>query len=220
MLAFINARGLYLEKLEENPAAFLQSRGVDLFSGPGLSGEAAPEPVSLDRPMEAIRRDLSRFVPGDRLLLSGKLLVARDAAHLNWHRLLAEGKPLPAYLFKYPIYYAGPSAAPPGRVIGSLGPTTAQRMDPYGEELMSRGASLVTLAKGNRSSAWTAVCKKYGGFYLGVVGGAAALQAERNITASGVIDYPGLGMEAVRLVEVRDLPAFIVTDDKGGDLYR
>ncbi|MDR2184279.1 MAG: fumarate hydratase [Treponema sp.] len=220
LLAFIDARGLYLEKLEEDPAAFLRSRGVDLSSGPDPSAGTAPAPLSLDRPMEEIRRDLSRFSPGDRLLLSGKLLTARDAAHLNWRRLLAEGRPLPPYLFKYPVYYAGPSAAPPGRIMGSLGPTTAQRMDPYGEELMSRGASLVTLAKGNRSPAWTAACKKYGGCYLGVVGGAAALQAERNVAASEIVDYPELGMEAVRLVEVRDLPAFIVTGGGGGDPYR
>ncbi|MDR2021621.1 MAG: fumarate hydratase [Treponema sp.] len=218
LLAFIDARGLHLEKLEENPAAFLQSRGAAPFGPP--AGDAAPERVNLDRPMEEIRRNLSRFAPGDRLLLSGKLLTARDAAHLNWRRLLAEGKPLPSYLFKHPVYYAGPSAAPPGRVTGSLGPTTARRMDPYGGELMSRGASLVTLAKGDRSSAWIAACKKYGGCYLGVVGGAAALQAERNITASEIIDYPELGMEAVRLIEVRDLPAFVVTGVSGEDLYR
>ncbi|MDR1373551.1 MAG: fumarate hydratase [Treponema sp.] len=220
LLAFIDARGLHLEKLEENPAAFLRSRGFDLSSGPESAAETAPRPVNLDRPMEELCRSLSHVTPGDRLLLSGKLLIARDAAHLNWHRLLAERKPLPTYLFKHPIYYAGPSAVPPGRITGSLGPTTAQRMDPYGEELMSLGASLITLAKGNRSPAWAAACKKYGGFYLGVVGGAAALQAERNLIASEIIDYPELGMEAVRLAEVRDLPAFVVTGDKGGDLYR
>jgi fumarate hydratase class I len=222
LLAFIDGRGLHLEKLEEDPAAFLLDREAALFSGPECSGRSpaaeVPRPVSLNRPMAELCGDLSVLAPGGRVLLSGKLLLARDAAHLNWRRLLAAGKPLPSYLFEYPIYYAGPSAAPPGRITGSLGPTTARRMDPYGEELMSRGASLVTLAKGNRSPAWIAACKRYGAFYLGVVGGAAALQAEKNIVSSQVIDYPELGMEAVRLVEVRDLPAFIVTGP-GGDLY-
>jgi fumarate hydratase class I len=124
--------------------------------------------------------------------------------------LIAEGKELPPYVFSHPIYYAGPAATPPGKIIGSIGPTTAQRMDPYAEELMSRGASLITVSKGNRSPAFAAACKKYGGFYLGAIGGAAALPAEENILSQELIDYPELGMEAVRLIEVRDFPTFII----------
>jgi fumarate hydratase class I len=229
LLGYIDGEGIHLERLSEDPGAFLWSRGIDPLalgadaSRPGPAGGSAAERpiprISLDKPMEDIRNDLRRFSVGDKVLLSGKLLLARDAAHLNWHRLLAEDRPLPDYLFKHPIYYAGPSASPPGKIIGSLGPTTAQRMDPYADALMSRGASLITLAKGNRTAGWIAVCKKYGGFYLGVIGGAAALLAEKNVLANEVLDYPELGMEAVRLIEVRDLLAFIITNDKGEDLY-
>jgi fumarate hydratase class I len=169
--------------------------------------------------MNEIRAQLGRCAVGDRVLLSGKLIVGRDAAHQKWHELIEAGKSLPAYLAEHPIYYAGPADTPEGKTIGSFGPTTAQRMDAYADELMSRGASLVTLAKGNRAASWTAACKKYGGFYLGTVGGAAALIAEENITNSEVIDYPELGMEAVRLIRVVDLIAFVIADDKGNELY-
>jgi fumarate hydratase class I len=223
---YIDKEGIRLERLVEDPVAYLKGRGIDpgtlgvkaIRSGPEGEGAAIPR-INLDRPMEDIRKQLSRLSVGDKVLLSGKLLLARDAAHLNWRRLLAEGRPLPEYLLKHPVYYAGPAATPPGKIIGSLGPTTAQRMDPYAEAFMSRGASLVTLAKGNRSAGWIGGCKKYGGFYLGVIGGAAALPAEKNILSCQVLDYPELGMEAVRLIEVRDLLAFIITDDKGKDLY-
>jgi fumarate hydratase class I len=229
LLAYIDEEGIHLERLVEDPGAYLKERGIDPealggeapYSGPaGGTPPDRPIPrINLDRPMADIRENLSRFSVGDKVLLSGKLLLARDAAHLNWYRLLTEGRPLPDYLFKHPVYYAGPAAAPPGKLIGSLGPTTAQRMDPYAEAFMSRGASLISLAKGNRTEGWIGGCKKYGGFYLGVIGGAAALQAEKNILANEVLDYPELGMEAVRLIEVRDLLAFIITDDKGKDLY-
>ncbi|MDR2364004.1 MAG: FumA C-terminus/TtdB family hydratase beta subunit [Spirochaetaceae bacterium] len=223
LLAYIDGEGLHLEKLAEAPGEFFARRGIPVSAaGPGLGGGSTEEDIpriGLDRPLGEIRAALSRLRAGDRVLLSGKLLVARDAAHLRWHTLITRGRELPEYLFKYPIYYAGPAATPPGKVIGSLGPTTAQRMDPYGEEFMSRGASLVTLAKGNRSPQWRGACKKYGGFYLGAIGGAAALSAERHIISGEIIDYPELGMEAVRLIEVRDLPAFILIDDKGEGLY-
>jgi fumarate hydratase class I len=219
LFAFIDRDGLHIEKLCSNPAAFTGALG---FHG----GKEAPDSgdgvhisrLSLDRPIQEVCRELSRFRAGDRLLLSGRLLVARDAAHLKWRRLIGEGKDLPPYLFKHPVYYAGPSATPPGRITGSLGPTTAGRMDPYAEELMSRGASLITLAKGSRSASWRETCRKYGGFYLGTIGGAAALLADEHVTASELADYPELGMEAVRLITVKDLPAFIVIDDKGGEL--
>jgi fumarate hydratase class I len=232
-----------MEALETDPAAFLRSRGGEAArlvadfeekkkarSAVGASLGAAPmatakasaaggRAIDLDKPMDDIRAQLGRCAVGDRVLLSGKLIVGRDAAHQKWHELIEAGKSLPAYLAEHPIYYAGPADTPEGKTIGSFGPTTAQRMDAYADELMSRGASLVTLAKGNRASSWTAACKKYGGFYLGTVGGAAALIAEENIVESVTIDYPELGMEAVRLIKVVDLIAFVISDDKGNDLY-
>ncbi len=214
MLAKIDSSGAYLEALVEKPAEYLESRGVRLEAdGPGGAE------IDLDRPMAEIRAALSSLPVGSRVTLSGRLLVARDAAHLKWHNLLKAGLPLPGYLALHPIIYAGPADTPPGRVIGSFGPTTAQRMDEYADELMSRGASLVTLAKGNRGPALVKACAAYGGFYLGTIGGAAALIADENILESEVVDYPELGMEAVRLIRVKDLAAFVVADDKGNELY-
>ncbi|AEJ19336.1 FumA C-terminus/TtdB family hydratase beta subunit [Gracilinema caldarium] len=175
--------------------------------------------INLDQGIKPALEALRGTRAGDRLLLSGYLLVARDAAHLKWHEALLRGETLPEYLTKHPIYYAGPAATPRGKVIGSFGPTTAQRMDSYAEELMSRGASLITLAKGNRTKAWAEACKTYGGFYLGTIGGAAALIAEENILESEILDYPELGMEAVRRIRVQDLLAFVIIDDQGRDLY-
>jgi fumarate hydratase class I len=215
LLAYIDREGLHLEKTVRDPAAFLKAGGLV----PETAAEKAGNRVDIEKPVKAFSRRLKAFRAGDLTLLSGKLLVARDAAHLKWHSLILEGNSLPAYLSEYPVYYAGPSETPPGRVIGSLGPTTAGRMDPYAEELMSRGAALVTVAKGNRSALWREACKKYGGFYLGTPGGAAALLAEEHVTASEILDYPELGMEAVRLITVKDLPAFVIIDSEGGDLY-
>jgi fumarate hydratase class I len=229
MLGYIDHTGVYLEALVERPGARVKERGpggAELWRGFTGAGNTAATvdnglpAINLNRPMNEIRAELAALKTGDRVLLSGKLLVARDAAHLKWHALIAGGKELPSYVFDHPIYYAGPAATPPGKIIGSIGPTTAQRMDPYAEELMSRGASLITIAKGNRGPAFTAACKKYGGFYLGAIGGAAALPAEENILSQELVDYPELGMEAVRLIEVRDFLAFIVVDDKGNELYK
>ncbi|GAB1481467.1 fumarate hydratase [Treponema sp.] len=225
-LAYIDASGVWLEALEKNPAEYLLHRGgrsariAEAFLA-NKKASSGPEDhrIDLDKGMREVCSNLHKLKVGDRVLLNGSLLVARDAAHLKWHELLAEGKELPSYLKEHPIYYAGPADTPEGKAIGSFGPTTAQRMDAYAEELMSEGASLITLAKGNRAQSWTAACKKYGGFYLGTVGGAAALLAEENILSSSIIDYSELGMEAVRLIMVRDLVAFIITDDKGNDLF-
>jgi fumarate hydratase class I len=221
LYAFIDRGGLHVEKLCSDPAAFLDGLGLDPDLNPGKEGQDPEDAarINLDRPIKEVCRELAKLKAGDRLLLSGRLLVARDAAHLKWHSLVGEGKDLPAYLFKHPVYYAGPAATPPGRIIGSLGPTTAGRMDGYAEEFMSRGASLVTVAKGNRSALWRESCRKYGGFYLGTIGGAAALLAGEHVKTCEIIDYPELGMEAVRLITVEDLPAFIIIDDQGGDLY-
>jgi fumarate hydratase class I len=221
LYAFIDRDGLHIERLCSNPAAFLGGLGFSPNFDPDKEAQGSEEAakINLDRPIREVCRELSGFKAGDRLLLSGRFLVARDAAHLKWHSLIREGKDLPAYLLKYPIYYAGPAATPPGRIIGSLGPTTAGRMDGYAEEFMCRGASLVTVAKGSRSALWRESCRTYGGFYLGTIGGAAALLAEEHVRTCELIDYPELGMEAVRLITVKDLPAFIIIDDKGGDLY-
>lgn len=218
MLAKINRHGLWLEKLEQAPGEFLKRQG-------GASEKLAQHRshrtrrVHLDKGVKEALQALRGSSAGDRLLLSGYLLVARDAAHLKWHEALMRGEALPEYLTQYPIYYAGPAATPEGKIIGSFGPTTAQRMDTYAEELMSRGASLITLAKGNRTKVWAAACKTYGGFYLGTIGGAAALIAEENILESEVLDFPELGMEAVRRILVKDLLAFVIIDDQGRDLY-
>jgi fumarate hydratase class I len=245
MLAKINRQGLWLERLEPNPIEFLKQQGgaaAQLAEGyqqkkkfplsiPEQAGSSTVPPtepfaespvlrrINLDRGMKEALEALRGASAGDLLLLSGYLLVARDAAHLKWHEALQRGEALPEYLKRYPIYYAGPAATPEGKVIGSFGPTTAQRMDTYAEELMSRGASLITLAKGNRTKAWREACKTYGGFYLGTIGGAAALIAEENILESEVLDFPELGMEAVRRIRVQDLIAFVIIDDQGRDLY-
>jgi len=213
---YIDRTGVYLERTEASP-----------LSIPGLADAAArshentgkPLSVDLDAGIPALQKLLSGAKPGTALLLSGDILVARDAAHARWRELLSRGDNLPGYLARYPVFYAGPAQTPEGAVTGSFGPTTAGRMDEYAEELMSRGAALVTVAKGNRGAAWRNACKTWGGTYLGTVGGAAALAAERNITASSVLDYPELGMEAVRLVTLRDLPAFVLINDQGQDFF-
>lgn len=240
LMARINSQGLWLETLEQNPLEFLKNQGgaasriaEEYKQGaerkrmeprtlqiiPGTSETDRTRKINLDRGMAQALEDLRGTTAGDRVLLSGHMLVARDAAHLKWHEALQRGEALPEYLTKYPIYYAGPAATPEGKVIGSFGPTTAQRMDAYAEEFMSRGASLITLAKGNRTPVWARACKTFGAFYLGTIGGAAALIAEENILESEVLDFPELGMEAVRRIRVQNLLAFVIIDDGGKDLY-
>ena len=206
MLGFIDQSGVFLEKLEENPAAFLKSA---LKKAEPPIPDIETHSVSFDMPMAELCKKLSGFKTGDALLASGKLLVARDAAHLAWRKLLKKGEPLPEYLFKYPVFYAGPAETPPGCVTGSIGPTTSARMDGFAEELLSRGASLVTVGKGRRSALWTDAAFRYGGRYLIAAGGAAALIASRHIVSVEIIDYPELAMEAVRLLEVKDLRLFV-----------
>ena len=214
-LARITADGILLEQFDTNPARFLP-QALEVFQ---KAEGAAMASIDLDRPIREVCQSLSRFRSGSMVLLSGTMIVARDAAHARLYRLLKEGRPLPEYLLKHPIYYAGPAETPPGCVIGSFGPTTAQRMDGYLAEFMAQGASLITLAKGNRSAAVAEACRTHGGFYLGTIGGAAALLAKENIVASEVLDYADLGMEAVRRIQVQNLPAFIIVDDKGNNLY-
>ena len=214
--AYIDSSGVWLERTVADP-----------LSVPGLAEAAAwherhgePEArIDTSIGLEAVRAALAGLRPGSPVLVSGQVLVARDAAHARWRALLREGKGLPPYLADHVIMYAGPAETPPDMPIGSFGPTTAGRMDEYADELMSRGAALVTLAKGNRSEAWRSACATYGAVYLGSPGGIAALIAERHITESRVIDYPELGMEAVRLVTVRDMPAFVLINGRGEDFY-
>jgi fumarate hydratase class I len=212
ILGKITAEGVFLEELESNPARFLPE--VDEKT---LGGEVVA--VDLTRPMDEIRRSLSRYPIKTRLSLSGPLIVARDIAHAKLNERLDGGEGLPQYLKDHPIYYAGPAKTPEGYASGSFGPTTAGRMDSYVDAFMAAGGSFVTLAKGNRGAEVRAACKKHGGFYLGSVGGPAARLAQDCIKKVETVAYPELGMEAIWRIEVVDFPAFIVIDDKGNDFF-
>mmetsp|Transcript_13789 Transcript_13789/g.40851 ORF Transcript_13789/g.40851 Transcript_13789/m.40851 type:complete len:174 (-) Transcript_13789:99-620(-) len=169
--------------------------------------------------MDEIRAMLSQYPVRTRLSLSGTLVVARDIAHAKLQERLDAGEGLPEYVKDHIIYYAGPAKTPEGYASGSFGPTTAGRMDSYVGALQAAGGSMVTLAKGNRSKAVTNACKEFGGFYLGSIGGPAAILAQNNIKKVEVLEYPELGMEAIWRIEVEDFPAFIVVDDKGNDFF-
>lgn len=216
LVGYISREGAFLQKNVSDPRPFFEKAAT--YTAHTAAHHEEPVAVELSS-IDAARAALSKYPVGQAFLFSGEILVARDAAHARWKALLESGKPLPDYTLHYPILYAGPAETPKGAVIGSFGPTTANRMDPYADDLMSRGAALITIAKGNRSELWRTACKKYGAFYLGTIGGAAALIAEKHITARKVLDYPDLGMEAVQLISVKDLPVFLITDDKGNDFY-
>jgi fumarate hydratase class I len=208
--AIISRDGVFLERLEADPGRLLP-RELPLLSG--------ARRVDLDRPQRELAAELGSLSPGSFLLLSGSVLTARDAAHARFRALLAAGKPLPEYLARHPIFYAGPTEAAPGAISGSFGPTTAGRMDDYLGELMAKGASLVSIAKGGRSAKAREAIARAGGVYLACLGGAAALAAREHIVASEIVDYADLGMEAVRRVVLRDLPAMIVVNASGADFY-
>ena len=169
--------------------------------------------------MPEILAELSKYPIKTRLSLNGTLIVARDIAHAKIKELLDSGKPMPDYFKNHPIYYAGPAKTPDGMPSGSFGPTTAGRMDVYVDEFQSHGGSMIMLAKGNRSKDVTNACAKYGGFYLGSIGGPAAILAKENIKSVEVVDFEELGMEAVRKIEIENFPAFIISDDKGNDFF-
>ncbi len=209
--AKINREGLWVEVLDGDPGKLIpeQYRGRH---GQGVQ-------IDLNKPMKKILAELTRHPVGTSLLLTGTIIVGRDIAHAKFKELLDEGKPLPEYLKKHPIYYAGPAKTPAGKPSGSFGPTTAGRMDSYVDLLQSHGGSMVMIAKGNRSQQVTDACQKHGGIYLGSIGGPAAILAEENIKKVECIDYPELGMEAVWQIEVVDFPAFILVDDKGNDFF-
>ena len=173
----------------------------------------------IDEGMDKVRAILTKYPIKTRLNLRGTLIVARDIAHARIKQMLDEGKPMPEYFKKHPVYYAGPAKTPQGMASGSFGPTTAGRMDPYVDLFQSQGGSLVMVAKGNRSQQVTDACRKHGGFYLGSIGGPAAILAKNSIKSVEVVDFPELGMEAVRKIYVENFPAFIIVDDKGNDFF-
>lgn len=212
VLGKITRDGIFLEQLETDPAKYLP----DLTHA---DGEGEVVKIDLNQPMAQIRAQLSQYPIRTRLSLSGPMVVARDIAHAKIKELLDSGQPMPAYLRDRMVYYAGPAKTPTGYASGSFGPTTAGRMDAYVDQFQAAGGSLVMLAKGNRSPAVTAACKKHGGFYLGSIGGPAARLAKDCIRKVEVLEYPELGMEAVWKIEVEDFPAFIVVDDKGNDFF-
>jgi fumarate hydratase class I len=211
-LGKITRDGVFLEELEQNPARYLPEFDAAL-------GGAVVE-IDLNRPMREILAQLSHHPIKTRLSLSGPMIVARDLAHSKLRERLEAGQRLPDYFKNHPIYYAGPAKTPEGYASGAFGPTTAGRMDSFIEQFQAAGGSLVSVAKGNRSSAVRDACKKHGGFYLGSIGGVAANLAEHCIKKVETVEYPELGMEAIWRIEVENFPAFIVIDDKGNDFFK
>ena len=212
VLGRIDAEGIFLEQLEENPERFLPAPEIV-----GLTGEVVS--IDLNRPMDEILAELTKLPVKTRLSLSGPMVVARDLAHAKLRDRLEQTGELPEYFREYPIYYAGPAKTPEGYASGSFGPTTAGRMDSFVDLFQSHGGSMVMVAKGNRSKQVVDACKQHGGFYLGSIGGAAANLAEDCIKKVEVLEFAELGMEAVWRIEVEDFPAFIITDDKGNDFF-
>ena len=210
--AKINRNGIFLEKLETNPGRFIPA-------SQRLWKDDSMVRIDLNRPMAEIRAELSKYPVTTRVSLSGPMVVARDIAHAKLKERLDAGQDLPQYFKDLPVYYAGPAKTPQGYASGSFGPTTAGRMDSYVDLFQANGGSLVMLAKGNRGPAVTQACRKHGGFYLGSIGGPAAILAKDNIRKVELLEYPELGMEAVWRIEVEDFPAFILVDDKGNDFF-
>jgi len=211
--AKINKEGIWIEKLESNPARFIPEEWRK-------KGEGKVVKIDLNKPMQDILKELSQYPVATRLSLTGTIVVGRDIAHAKLKERIDSGKGIPEYLKNHPIYYAGPAKTPAGMPSGSFGPTTAGRMDSYVDLLQSLGGSMIMIAKGNRSKDVTDACKKYGGFYLGSIGGPAAILAQENIKKVEVLEYPELGMEAIWKIEVVDFPAFILVDDKGNDFFK
>lgn len=210
--AKINAQGLWIEKLDSNPGELIPEE---------YRKEAEGEVVKIDlnRPMKDILAELTKYPVATRLSLSGTIIVGRDIAHAKIKERLDRGEPMPEYLQAHPIYYAGPAKTPKGLPSGSFGPTTAGRMDPYVNQFQSEGGSMIMIAKGNRSKVVTDSCREHGGFYLGSIGGPAAILAQNSIKKVECLEYPELGMEAIWKIEVEDFPAFILVDDKGNDFF-
>lgn len=211
--AKINKDGIWIEKLEDNPGKYIPEEYRN-------TGEGNAVKINLNQPMSEILAELSKYPVSTRLSLTGTIIVGRDIAHAKLKERLDKGEDLPQYIKDHPIYYAGPAKTPTGYASGSMGPTTAGRMDSYVDEFQSHGGSLIMLSKGNRSQQVTDACKKHGGFYLGSIGGPAAILAQNSIKKLECVEYPELGMEAVWKIEVVDFPAFILVDDKGNDFFQ
>ena len=211
--AKINKEGIWIEKLETNPASLIPEEYREGFEGESVK-------VDLNRPMSEILAQLDQYPVSTRLSLSGTIIVGRDIAHAKLKERIDKGEGLPQYIKDHPIYYAGPAKTPKGMASGSFGPTTAGRMDPYVDLFQSHGGSMIMIAKGNRSQQVTDACHKYGGFYLGSIGGPAAILAQNSIKKVEVLEYPELGMEAIWKIEVEDFPAFILVDNKGNDFFK
>lgn len=211
--AKINKKGIWIEKMEDNPGKYIPE-------SMRKAGEGDAIHIDLNRPMKEILAELSKYPVATRLSLNGTIIVGRDIAHAKLKERIDSGEGLPQYIKDHPIYYAGPAKTPQGMACGSMGPTTAGRMDSYVDLFQSQGGSMIMLAKGNRSQAVTDACQKYGGFYLGSIGGPAAILAQNNIKKIECIEYPELGMEAIWKIEVEDFPAFILVDDKGNDFFK
>ncbi|MCQ2175670.1 MAG: fumarate hydratase [Bacteroidales bacterium] len=209
----INADGIWIEKLDDNPGLLIPEELRQ-------AGEGNAVKIDLDQPMENILKELTKYPVSTRLSLNGTIIVARDIAHAKLKERLDNGEELPQYFKDHPVYYAGPAKTPEGYACGSMGPTTANRMDPYVDLFQSHGGSMIMLAKGNRTQAVTDACKAHGGFYLGSIGGPAAILAQNNIKSIECLEYPELGMEAIWKIRVEDFPAFILVDDKGNDFFK
>ncbi len=211
--AKIDRNGIWIEKLDDNPARLIP----EALRQPG---EAGGVKIDIDRPMPEILAELTKYPVSTRLSLSGTIIVARDIAHARLKERVDAGEDLPAYFKDHPVFYAGPAKTPEGMPCGSMGPTTAQRMDPYVDLFQSKGGSMVMIAKGNRTQQVTDACKKHGGFYLGSIGGPAAVLSSDSIKSIECVEYPDLGMEAIWKIRVEDFPAFILVDDKGNDFFK
>ena len=209
----INKDGIWIEKMDDNPGELIPAELREAGEGGGVS-------IDLNRPMDEVRQELTKYPVATRLSLNGTIIVARDIAHAKLKERLDRGEELPDYIKRHPVLYAGPAKTPQGLPCGSMGPTTAGRMDPYVDLFQANGGSLVMIAKGNRSQVVTDACKKHGGFYLGSIGGPAAILSQQSIQSIECVEYPELGMEAVWKIEVKDFPAFILVDDKGNDFFQ
>ncbi len=211
--AKINKEGLWIEKLDENPGSLIPEELRQ-------AGEGDVVKINLDQPMADICKELSQYPVSTRVSLNGTIIVARDIAHAKLKARLDAGEELPEYFKNHPILYAGPAKTPEGMPCGSMGPTTANRMDPYVDEFQDHGGSMVMIAKGNRTQVVTDACQKHGGFYLGSIGGPAAVLSMNSIKSIECVEYPELGMEAIWKIDVVDFPAFILVDDKGNDFFK
>ena len=211
--AKINREGIWIEKLDDNPTRLIP----EALRQPGEGGGVK---INLDQPIKNVLAELTKYPVSTRLSLNGTIIVARDIAHARLKERLDRGEDLPQYFKDHPVFYAGPAKTPAGMPCGSMGPTTAQRMDPYVDLFQSHGGSMIMIAKGNRTQQVTDACKKYGGFYLGSIGGPAAVLSSDGIKSIECVEYPDLGMEAIWKIRVEDFPAFILVDDKGNDFFK